>query len=44
MTGLYYSTWNADKAAHIQAIHHGLQMNFDPMKRLVAQGLGGGAA
>ena len=41
---LDYSAWNADKAAYIQAIHHGLQMNFDPMKRLVAQGLSGGAA
>lgn len=41
---LDYSTWHADKADYIQAIHHGLQMNFSPMKRLVAQGLGAGAA
>ena len=38
------SAWNANKAGYIQAIHHGLQMNFAPMKRLVAQGLGGEAA
>lgn len=37
---LDYSAWNADKAAYIQAIHCGFQMDFTPMKRLVAQGLG----
>ena len=41
---LDYSTWNADKAAYIQAIHRGLQVDYAPMKRLVAQALSGGAA
>lgn len=41
---LDYSAWNADKADYIQAIHYGLQMNFAPMKRLVALALGGEAA
>lgn len=37
---LDYSAWNADKLAYIQAIHQGHQMDFEPMMRLVAQGLG----
>lgn len=41
---LDYSTWNADKPAYIQAIHQGVQMEYAPMKRLVAQALNGGAA
>ena len=41
---LDYSAWNADKAAYIQAIHQGLQMEYTPMKRLVAQALDDGAA
>ncbi len=41
---LDYSTWNADKAGYIQAIHQGLRMEYAPMKRLVAQALNGGAA
>ena len=41
---LDYSAWNADKALYIQAIHHGLQANYAPMQRLVAQALSGGAA
>lgn len=41
---LDYSAWNADKAAYIQAIHQGVQMEYRPMKRLVAQALGDGAA
>ena len=41
---LDYSSWNADKAAYIQAIHQGLQMDYAPMQRLVAQALSGGAA
>ena len=40
---LDYSTWNADKPAYIQAIHQGVQMEYAPMKRLVAQALTGGA-
>ena len=40
---LDYSTWNADKPAYIQAIHQGVQMEYAPMKRLVAQALNGGA-
>ena len=36
---LDYSSWNADKAAYIQAIHQGLQMDYAPMQRLVAQAL-----
>lgn len=41
---LDYSSWNADRAAYIQAIHQGMQMQYEPMKRLVVQALGGGAA
>jgi cell filamentation protein len=41
---LDYSTWNSDKPAYIQAIHQGVQMEYAPMKRLVAQALNGGAA
>lgn len=41
---LDYSTWNADKAAYIQAIHQGVQMAYAPMQRLVAQALMVGAA
>lgn len=41
---LDYSTWKADKAGYIQAIHQGLQMNYAQMKQLVAQGLKGEAA
>lgn len=41
---LDYSTWNADRPAYYQAIHLGLQMEYVPMKRLVAQALSGGAA
>ena len=40
---LDYSAWNADKPAYIQAIHQGVQMEYAPMKRLVAQALNGGA-
>ena len=40
---LDYSTWNADKPAYIQAIHQGVQREYAPMKRLVAQALNGGA-
>ena len=40
---LDYSTWNANKPAYIQAIHQGVQMEYAPMKRLVAQALTGGA-
>ena len=40
---LDYSTWNADKPAYIQAIHQGVQMEYAPMKRLVAQALNGSA-
>ena len=39
---LDYSTWNADKPAYIRAIHQGVQMEYTPMKRLVAQALGDG--
>ena len=41
---LDYSSWNADKPTYIQAIHQGVQMEYAPMKRLVAQALGVGAA
>ena len=41
---LDYSTWNADKPAYIQAIRQGVQTEYVPMKRLVAQALSGGAA
>lgn len=41
---LDYSTWNADRPAYYQAIHLGMQMEYAPMKRLVAQALGGAAA
>jgi len=41
---LDYSSWNADKPGYIQAIHQGLQMEYTPMKRLVAKALNGGAA
>ena len=41
---LDYSTWNANKPAYYQAIHQGLQMEYAPMKRLVAQALSGAAA
>lgn len=41
---LDYSTWNANKLAYYQAIHQGLQMEYAPMKRLVAQALDGAAA
>ena len=41
---LDYSSWNADKPAYIKAIHQGVQMEYAPMKRLVAQALGVGAA
>lgn len=41
---LDYSTWNADRKAYYQAIHQGMQMEYAPMKRLVAQALSGAAA
>lgn len=41
---LDYSTWHADKPAYIQAIHQGVQREYAPMKRLVAQALSGTAA
>ena len=41
---LDYSTWNTDRPAYYQAIHLGLQMEYAPMKRLVAQALDGAAA
>ncbi|MDH0202702.1 Fic/DOC family protein [Comamonas aquatica] len=41
---LDYSTWNTDRPAYYQAIHQGMQMEYAPMKRLVAQALSGAAA
>lgn len=41
---LDYSTWNTDRPAYYQAIHQGLQMEYAPMKWLVAQALSGAAA
>jgi len=41
---LDYSTWNTDRPAYYQAIHLGLQMEYAPMKWLVAQALSGAAA
>ena len=41
---LDYSTWNTDRPTYYQAIHQGMQMEYAPMKRLVAQALSGAAA
>lgn len=38
---LDYSTWDAQKAEYITAIHHGFNGNYEPMKRLVRQALHG---
>lgn len=39
---LDYSAWETNKAAYISAIHHGVQMNYAPMRHWigVAMGLG----
>ena len=41
---LDYSAWNAHKAAYIQAIHQGVEMNYAPMKQLFVQALNAGQA
>ena len=41
---LDYSAWNEHKAAYIQAIHQGVEMNYALMKQLVVQALNAGQA
>lgn len=41
---LDYSAWNEHKAAYIQAIHQGVEMNYAPMKQLFVQALNAGQA
>jgi cell filamentation protein len=36
---LDYSSWDADKAGYIAAIHQGMVMNYEPMKAFVRQAL-----
>lgn len=36
---LDYSSWDADKASYIAAIHHGVSGNYQPIKELVSQAL-----